>query len=443
LVRSRFTLCPKNMNHIKKSDAKKPNSNFNPKKPVTVITIGAGARGNIYSDYALRFPNRMKIVGVVEPNPIRNQRFAKKHHILEKNCFKTWEGIFNQPKFADAVIISTPDNLHYAPCMFALELGYDILIEKPVSPTEEECRNILAKAKEKGRIVAVCHVLRYAPYFIELKKLVTSGAIGELISINHFEPIEHIHMAHSYVRGNWHDSKKTTPIILAKSCHDMDILRWLINKPFKSIASYGDLKWFKKENAPEGSTNRCIEGCKVEDSCPYSAMKIYNKKGIWNYVFDFPEDESKHEDFFKEQLKTTDYGRCVYKMDNDQPDHYVSSMVFGDGVTANFAMEAFTSYHGRQTRIMGAMGDIVGNMETYTLTDFRTGKVTTKKIIVEDSEQYVSHGGGDAALVADWVRAVSEQDASLLSSTIDVSMESHVMCFLSEKSRVEKRMIHV
>ncbi|NCP21592.1 MAG: oxidoreductase [Flavobacteriales bacterium CG03_land_8_20_14_0_80_35_15] len=431
------------MNHNEKYDFKKNNANFKPKKPITVITIGAGARGNIYSDYALKFPNQMKIVGVVEPNPIRNQRFSKKHNIPNIDCFKLWKIALKKPKFADAVIISTPDNLHYEPCMLALEMGYDVLIEKPVSPTEEECQNILAQAKKTGRIVAVCHVLRYAPYFIELKRLIASGAIGELISINHFEPIEHIHMSHSYVRGNWHNSKKTTPIILAKSCHDMDILRWLINKPFKSIASYGDLKWFKKENAPEGSTNRCIEGCKVEATCPYSAMKIYNKKGIWNYVFDFPEDELTHEDFFKEQLKTTDYGRCVYKMDNDQPDHYVTSMAFEDGITANFAMEAFTGYHGRQTRIMGAMGDIVGDMETFTHTDFRTGKITTKKIIVADSEQYVSHGGGDAALVADWVRAVSEQDASLLSSTIDVSIESHIMCFLSEKSRLEKRMIQV
>jgi len=431
------------MNQKEKSDFKNDHINFNPKKPVTVITIGAGARGNIYSDYALKFPNRMKVVGVVDPNPIRNQRFVKKHSIPENNTFQSWDSVFDQPKFADAVIISTPDNLHYEPCMRALEMGYDVLIEKPVSPTEDECRNILARAKETGRIVAVCHVLRYAPYFIELKRLVASGSIGELISINHFEPIEHIHMSHSYVRGNWHDSKKTTPIILAKSCHDMDILRWLVDKPFKSIASYGDLKWFKKENAPEGSTNRCIEGCAVEASCPYSAMKIYNKMGIWNYVFDFPEDESTQEAFFEEQLKITDYGRCVYKMDNDQPDHYISSMLFEEGITANFSMEAFTGYHGRQTRIMGAMGDIVGDMETFTHTDFRTGVATTQKIIVEDSEQYVSHGGGDSALVADWVRAVSEQNPSLLSSTIDVSIESHVMCFLSEKSRLEKRMISI
>jgi predicted dehydrogenase len=443
VVKSRFPLCYTIMNQKEKSDFKKDHTNFNPQKPVTVITIGAGARGNIYSDYALKFPNRMKVVGVVDPNPIRNQRFAKKHSIPENNTFQSWDSVFDQPKFADAVIISTPDNLHYEPCMRALELGYDVLIEKPVSPTEEECRNILAKAKETGRIVAVCHVLRYAPYFIELKRLVASGSIGELISINHFEPIEHIHMSHSYVRGNWHDSKKTTPIILAKSCHDMDILRWLVDKPFKSIASYGDLKWFKKENAPEGSTNRCIEGCAVEASCPYSAMKIYNKQGIWNYVFDFPEDESKQEAFFEEQLKTTDYGRCVYKMDNDQPDHYISSMLFEEGITANFSMEAFTGYHGRQTRIMGSMGDIVGDMETFTHTDFRTGAITTQKIVVEDSEQYVSHGGGDSALVADWVRAVSEQNPSLLSSTIDISIESHVMCFLSEKSRLEKRMISI
>ena len=196
-------------------------------KPITVITIGAGARGNTYSNYGIHFPNQMNIIGVAEPITERNNRYAEKYNIIDENRFDTWERVFERPKFADAVIISTPDQLHYAPCMKALEMGYDVLLEKPISPSEEECLDILKLAKEKNRIVAVCHVLRYAPYFIELKKMVDEGAVGELVSIDHFEPIEHTHMAHSYVRGNWHNSKTSTPIILAKSYYEMDNRRAL------------------------------------------------------------------------------------------------------------------------------------------------------------------------------------------------------------------------
>jgi predicted dehydrogenase len=390
--------------------------------PMTAITLGAGSRGNVYGNYGVQFPNELNIIGVAEPISIRNERYSKKHNIPQENRFTTWEYVFDRPKFADAIIITTPDDLHYAPCMKALEMGYDILLEKPIAPTEEECRAILALAEKTGRIVAVCHVLRYAPYFIKLKEMIDSGAIGELISIQHMEPIQHIHMAHSYVRGNWHNSKETTPIILAKSCHDLDILRWMIGKPCKTISAFGSLKWFKESNAPKGSTNRCSDGCAVEASCPYSALKIYHRDNTYTGVFDFPEDKSTHSDFILEQLKTTDYGRCVYRMDNDQPDHYVASMEFEDDITVSFSMEAFTSYHGRRTRVMGSLGDITGDMNQFVHTDFLTNKVTKWDITVDevDDNKKSGHGGGDWALVTDWVRAVKKQDASLLSSTIDL-----------------------
>lgn len=410
-------------------------------KPVTVITVGAGNRGNIYGDYRLHFPDQMEIVGVAEPIKERNDRYAAKHNIPKNNRFVTWEHVFERPKFADAVIISTPDQLHYGPCMKALEMGYDVLLEKPISPTMQECLDIKNLANEKGRIVAVCHVLRYAPYFIELKEMISKGAVGELVSIDHFEPIERAHMAHSYVRGNWHNYKTSTPIIMAKSCHDMDIMRWLIDEPCESISAYGDLKWFKEKNAPEGSTNRCTDGCKIEATCPYSAKRIYLKEGQHTYVFALPKDKDKQQDFILDQLKTTNYGRCVYRMDNNQPDHYVTSMQFKNGVTANFSMEAFTSYHGRRTRIMGSMGDIVGDMETYTYTDFRTGEVLTKNVERERGGIYDSHGGGDLLLVRDWLNAISNKDVSLLTSNIDVSVESHVMCFKAEESRLKREMV--
>ena len=328
--------------------------------------------------------------------------------------------------------------------MKALAMGYDVLLEKPIAPTEQECRDILALAKKTGRIVAVCHVLRYAPYFIKLREMIQSGAIGELVSIQHFEPIQHIHMSHSYVRGNWHNSKQTTPIILGKSCHDLDILRWMIGKPCKSISAYGSLKWFKQANAPEGSTNRCTDGCAVEATCPYSALKIYHRDRTWTGVFDFPEDKAAHGDFILEQLKTTNYGRCVYRMENDQPDHYVTSMEFEDEVTANFSMEAFTSYHGRRTRVMGSHGDIVGNMTEFIHTEFLTGKETRWNVADSKSEfKNSGHGGGDWALATDWVNAIKKQDASLLTSTIDASIESHIMGFMAEKSRKSKQIIPI
>ena len=418
-------LLPDNPNHTQLS------------KPVTAITLGAGNRGNVYGGFALAYPEQLTIIGEAEPVAIRNERYAKKHNIKSENRFHTWEDVFKIPKFADAIIITTPDNLHYGPCMKALEMGYDVLLEKPISPSEKECRDILALTKKTGRIVGVCHVLRYAPYFVKLKELMQSGAVGQVISIQHMEPISHVHMSHSYVRGNWHSSKETTPIILAKSCHDLDILRWMTGKPCRSIQAFGDLKWFKKENAPAGSTARCTDGCKIEAECPYSALRIYYRNRQRLNVLDLPDDVNLQPAAIIEKLKTTNYGRCVYQMDNDQPDHYITNIQFADSVTASFSMEAFTAYEGRRTRVMGSMGDIVGDMTSFTLTDFRTGKKTEWK------EGTDMHGGGDWRLAADWVQAVSQHNPALLTSTIDQSIESHVMGFMAEKSRLEKKVVDV
>lgn len=401
-------------------------------KTITAITLGAGNRGNVYGDYALKYPEELSIVGVAEPIEIRRKRYQEKHGIGNEQAFYTWEQVFEQEKFADAVIISTPDDLHYGPCMAALEKGYDVLLEKPISPSEEECRNIQKKVEETGRIVAVCHVLRYAPYFEKLKAIAQSGVLGKIVSIQHFEPIEHIHMSHSFVRGNWHNSKECTPIILAKSCHDLDIIRWIMDQSCTHIQAFGGLDWFRSENAPEGSTARCMDGCLAEASCPYSAMRIYYRKRMRTYVFDLPEDPSEHGDAILEYLRTTNYGRCVYKMENDQPDHYTVNMKFADGATTSFSMEAFTSYHGRRTRIMGSLGDVTGDMTTFEHTDFLSGEKTVFR------EKTDGHGGGDWRLVSDWVRSIDKQDASLLVSTIQESIDSHIMGFRAEISRKNK-----
>jgi predicted dehydrogenase len=414
-------------------------------RPVTAITCGAGARGNVYGNYASSFPDQITIVGVAEPIPIRNEKYAAKHKIPAENRFVTWEDVFKRPKFADAIIITMPDHLHYKPCMKAMEMGYDVLLEKPMAQTADECRDILAATKKTGRIVAVCHVLRYSPYFIRMKNLIEEGAIGSLVSLQHFEPIEHIHMSHSYVRGNWHNSMETTPIILAKSCHDLDILRWMVGENCRSIAAMGDLKWFRKENAPEGSTARCMDGCRAEADCPYSALKIYYRERGWTYVFDLPDDKEKQGDAILDFLRTTNYGRCVYRMDNDQPDHYVTAIQFENGITAGFSMEAFTSYSGRRTRVMGAMGDMTGDMNELVLTDFRSNKVTRMVPKADDVENYKNsgHGGGDWFLMRDFVQAVANHDPKYLTSTIDQSIESHLMGFAAEKSRLSGQVVRV
>lgn len=193
-------------------------------KPVTAIVIGAGARGRTYASYSEHYPNSLKIVGVADINTERKEYMKNLYRIPDEHCFSDWKEVFNVPKFADAVIIATPDNLHYAPALKAMAAGYDLLLEKPVAQSIKECTDILKYAKRYDRIVGICHVLRYAPYFIALKKVLDSGKIGELVSIQHMECIRYHHMAHSYVRGNWKSSKDTTPIIIAKSCHDMDMM---------------------------------------------------------------------------------------------------------------------------------------------------------------------------------------------------------------------------
>ena len=416
-------------------------------KPVTVLVIGAGGRGRTYARYAEKFPKSMKVVGVADLNDYRRNSMAKKHNIPKDNQFGHFNEALSRPKFADAVVIATPDNLHYEPCMKALALGYDVLLEKPVAPTEKECRAIMKQAHKYNRIVAVCHVLRYAPYFVALKQVVDSGAIGDIVSIQHFEPVRYYHFAHSYVRGNWPNSKTSTPVILAKSCHDLDILRWIIGKPCESIAAEGSLHLFRPENMPKGATDRCIDNvgggdCPHEKECPYSAKYIYMEKKVFLGPFDLPRRDPA---LIREKLKVLNYGRCVYRCNNDQCDHYVAIMRFKDNITASFSMDAFTPYGGRRTRIMGTKGFIEGDAKTFTFYDFRTEHKSVWNQKVTEVEEYKGsgHGGGDHLLVRDFLRAVSAKDANLLSSTIDVSIESHVMGFMAEKSRKSNKKVEI
>jgi predicted dehydrogenase len=250
-------------------------------------------------------------------------------------------------------------------------------------------------------------------------------------------------MAHSYVRGKWRDSKQTTPIILAKSCHDLDIIRWIVDKPCIQIAAEGTLMHFKAENAPQGAPARCTDGCPHEATCPYSAIDIYVRRKRHLGVFDLP--DKRDEAAIMEKIRTTMFGRCVYKCDNDQPDHYVTTMLFEGGVTASFTMDAFTPWGGRRTRIMGTLGYIEGDGKKFTLYTFRDNKkrVWHKNVAEMAEYKHAGHGGGDHALARDFVEAVASQDPAKLSSTIDASIESHIIGFKAEKSRKSMKKVKI
>lgn len=410
-----------------------------PGRPVSCVVIGAGNRGNVYASYQKKFPDQWKVVAVAEPLEYRREALAEAYNVPDDKKFSSWEQVFEQPKFADVAVITTPDNLHYGPAMSALELGYDLLLEKAVAQSWQQCNDILKSAKAEDRIVAVCHVLRYTPYFRMLKHLVDSGRIGKLVSIEHFEPVEHIHMSHSFVRGNWRNSKESNPMILSKSCHDLDILRWIVDKPSQRISSFGSLSLFRPEMAPQGAPARCTDGCPAERECPFSALKIYlERKSRLNHL-----GMAEHtEENILQALKKGPYGRCVYHCDNDVVDHQVTNIEFEGGITAAFSMEGLTSYGGRRTRIMGTMGDVVGDERLIKLSNF----ISRENLEIDASELSgldSGHGGGDYGLVRDLVQAVSRQDASLLSSTLEASMESHLMGFMAEESRLQGQVMPI
>jgi predicted dehydrogenase len=412
-----------------------------PDRPVTAIVAGAGARGNTHASYAVQYPSELKIVGVAEPVPFRRDRFVKKYNIEPRYVFNSWEEIFKVPKFADAVIITTPDALHYGPAMAGLEMGYDLLLEKAIAQTWKQCTDILLLAESKNRIVAICHELRYAPFFKKIKDLIDAGAIGRLMSIQWMEPVEHIHMSHSFVRGNWRNTAESNPMLLSKCCHDLDLLSWYIGKPCTRVGSFGSLTWFRKENAPAGSTARCTDGCSVEAACPYSALKIYNPKGGWNFVLDLPETGDVQAAIL-ERLRKGPYGRCVYRCDNDVVDHQVVDMEFAGGVTASLNMEGHTSYGGRRVRIMGSDGDLVGDENDLFISNFRTG-ATARWNVRENADVSSGHGGGDYALLAAFIQAVSQKNSKLLSTTIASAMESHLIGFKAEEARAKGTVVKV
>lgn len=398
----------------------------------TAIVIGAGDRGrNVYGEFAKHHPHEISIVGVAEPDDEARRKMQQEHTIEDTYAFGTFEDILDREKFADAAIVTTLDQMHYAPVMKAIGLGYDILLEKPISPSLEECVAIIDKAKAHDVSVTVCHVLRYTDFWNTIKEIIDSGDIGDVASIQLNENVGHMHMSHSFVRGNWKNSETSSPMILQKSCHDMDIISYLIGKKCERVSSYGSLLHFTEENKPSGAPKRCLEGCPVEDTCPYHAGNYYLGKGR-NWAGKFTDDTS--DEAIIEALWTTDYGRCVYQSDNNVVDHQVVNMAFAGGATATFSMCGFTRDQTRITQIMGTKGEIRGNMAENSISvyDFSTGEEEA----IHLNKPVGRHSGGDDKLMRAFIEETGSEAERI--SSIEKSLESHLMAFAAEESRLDK-----
>lgn len=405
--------------------------------PVSLLVVGAGSRGTTYAGFAEAYPDRARVVGVAEPRDAYRGRLVDKHAIPAERVFRDWREAAALPRFADAVIIATQDRMHVDPAVAFAELGYDVLLEKPMAPDPEGCRKIVAAAKRNSVMLGVCHVLRYTAFTRQLKQMIADGAIGDIVGIQRLEPVGFWHMAHSFVRGNWRNEAESGPMLLTKSCHDIDWIAYIMDDaPCEAVSSFGTLKHFRPAEAPEGAGDRCLN-CAVEASCPYSAKRIYTEalnRGHtgWpvNVLTPTPTEAS-----VLAALREGPYGRCVYRSDNDVVDHQVVSMQFPGGRTASFTMMAFTKMAHRKTEIFGTHGQLTGDGRYIHLYDFLTDATTTIDTEAAGGSALAGHGGGDFGLMDAFVRAVAEEDPDQILSGPDETLASHLLVFAAEAAR--------
>ena len=403
--------------------------------------IGAGQRGMIYSEYA-HFKKGIEIVALVEPNQERREIAASKFGIKPERQYTNAEEFFQAGKLCDAVIIASMDRDHFGQAMAALRCGYDILLEKPISPDPKECVQISQEAGRLGRRITVCHVLRYTNFFGTIKKILDSGELGRIVAIQHNENVGSYHIAHSFVRGNWRRSDTSSPIIMQKSCHDMDILAWFAGSEAKKVSSFGSLAHFKEENAPAGSTARCLD-CPVAENCRFNAVHAYlPMRGFWPAAVLGP-DQS--EEGIMEALRTGPYGRCVYRCDNTVCDHQVTIIEFKNGVHASFTLSGFTDRVCRTMKIMCEHGEIRaeddGNQIEITRFSANAFEAVEKKVI-RTAVPRGGHGGGDSLLMEDFIGNF-ENDEAQSRTAIKNSIESHIMAYAAEQSRVSGETVDV
>lgn len=413
-------------------------------KIVRIAIAGVGSRGkNAYGLELLNMKDRAKVVAVADIDPERLALAGDAHGVPDEMRFPSAEAMLAMPKLADAMLVCTQDRQHVPHAVAALKKGYDVMMEKPISPKLEDLQEITKVSRENGRRVVVCHVLRYTPFFQTIKKTIDSGVLGEVVSIQALENVRYWHQAHSFVRGNWRREEDTSPMILAKCCHDLDYLVWLCGKKCERVSSYGSLMYFKKSNAPEGAALRCTQGCKAKESCPYDAEKIYltNKDtGILCGNVEWPIDvlaENPTEEKIRHAIETGPYGRCVFHCDNDVVDHQIVNMQMEGGASLSLTMSAFTSIGGRTIKVMGTLGDLWGDMHENKIRIGVFGKEPQVIDLGKEEKDFAGHGGGDRLLMEQFVDLMQGKEPDGTITTFETSVESHLVALAAEKSRLE------
>jgi len=419
-------------------------------KPVTISIVGAGKRGEAYAKYASQHPDLLRVVAVAEPREIQRTRMAEQYGIAPENCFRTCDEFAKQPRLSDAVAICTQDRMHLAAVESLAPLGYAILLEKPMSPALEECERIVAAVKKHGNLFAVCHVLLYTDLTTRLRELLQQGVVGEIVSVQHLEPVAWWHQAHSFVRGNWRNEAESSFMLMAKSCHDIDWMRHIVGKHCRRVGSFGSLRHFKASERHVGAADRCWDcPSAIETNCPYSAKRLYYENfGLSktaDYINDVITEGKNTREAVEHALRTGPYGRCVYACDNDVVDNQVVVLEYDGPVTATFTMTAFTPAVHRTTRIFGTRGYIDTDFVKIKVFDFTTEKETVYDTSVDPNSATAAsgHGGGDYHIMRQFVKAIATGDASGIYSGADESLESHRIVFAAEQARREGRIVEL
>ncbi|MFI1092600.1 Gfo/Idh/MocA family protein [Streptomyces sp. NPDC020917] len=415
-------------------------------RPLTFAVLGAGARGSAYADLALKRPGQAEVVAVAEPREKVRAAFAARHGLGPEFCFADWRQLLDRPRIADVAVVAVQDAEHREAAVALAELGYQLLLEKPMATTEEDCDAIAEAARRGGVALALCHVMRYTPYTVKLKELLQAGAVGDVVSLEHLEPIGYYHFAHSFVRGNWRREDESSPLLLAKSCHDIDWICDLVGQRVSRVSSFGSLTHFRAEAAPEGATDRCVT-CPLQDTCAYSAATVYReglrKGGTKQYFTHIAAAGELTESAVTAALTDGPYGRCVYRSDNDVVDHQVVGLEFEGGVTASFTLTAFTPLENRHTKIFGTRGQITGDGRHIEVYDFRSETRTIHDTSLDGSAAAEGHAGGDEAMFNAFVDALHSGRPDLIVSGIETSLASHRVVFAAERARKNRTVVEL
>lgn len=421
---------------------------------LSCIIVGAGHRA---VGYASVFPDKIKVVGVADPSILRREHAARKFNLDPSHCFESAGQLAEQPKFADFVINGTMDHQHVSTAIPLLERDYDMLLEKPFATNENEMWELVDTVRRTGRKVVICHVLRYTPFYAEIRRRIINNMIGEIINIQATEHVSYHHMAVGYVRGKWNrtDYCQST-MLMAKSCHDLDIIAWMKSGIYpERVCSFGSNFQFCPEKAPPGAGTRCLVDCAIEKDCLYSARKHYlDHPDRWSfYVWDSLEhiDKPTIEDKI-ESLKTSPYGRCVWKTDMNVVDHQSVLIEFEDGCTATLNMIGGSSKPSRSIHLIGTHGEIQGCMEDSAFKirhiDPRPGREFSEETIDlnvkgDMSGAHGGHGGGDSRLVKDFLEYLHGNRPSLSTTSIEDSIAGHLIGFCANQSAAENKIITV